>query len=278
MYICKYCGREFDSKHKLAGHSRWCKMNPNFSEEILHTALQKARNAKTKKKYIRTQDKTLYHCKYCNRVCLGKNSLVQHEIRCKNNPDKINIVSNFIKYNKDIRDGKIDRIYKNQYDKANKLGLDKPEISEEFREKISKIHKGKKLSEDTKRRISETQKKNYKGRSKWYTQTQHRLSYAEQYFYEIFKCSEKHYHVDRYFLDVAYPEYKIYIEIDGEQHKTDPKVVQHDIIRTKTLSECGWTLVERIYWPDFIKLDFEDRKIYVDNIIKRLTTIGVSNI
>ena len=28
-------------------------------------------------------------CKYCGRICKNKNSLVQHEVRCKSNPDHI---------------------------------------------------------------------------------------------------------------------------------------------------------------------------------------------
>lgn len=31
----------------------------------------------------------MLHCKYCGRICKNKNSLVQHEIRCKQNPDRI---------------------------------------------------------------------------------------------------------------------------------------------------------------------------------------------
>lgn len=29
MYKCKYCGKEFETKQKLAGHILWCKDNPN---------------------------------------------------------------------------------------------------------------------------------------------------------------------------------------------------------------------------------------------------------
>ena len=29
MYICKYCGREFESRFKLSAHIGWCKGNPN---------------------------------------------------------------------------------------------------------------------------------------------------------------------------------------------------------------------------------------------------------
>ena len=31
----------------------------------------------------------MYSCKYCNKLCKNKNSLVQHEIRCKENPNRI---------------------------------------------------------------------------------------------------------------------------------------------------------------------------------------------
>ena len=31
----------------------------------------------------------IYTCEYCDRICKNKNSLVQHEIRCKKNPNRI---------------------------------------------------------------------------------------------------------------------------------------------------------------------------------------------
>ena len=30
-----------------------------------------------------------YTCKYCGKICKNKNSLAQHEIRCKENPNRI---------------------------------------------------------------------------------------------------------------------------------------------------------------------------------------------
>lgn len=33
----------------------------------------------------------MFKCKYCNRTCKNLNSLAQHEIRCKENPDRIKI-------------------------------------------------------------------------------------------------------------------------------------------------------------------------------------------
>lgn len=96
------------------------------------------------------------------------------------------------------------------------------------------------------------------------------MSYAEQYFFNIFPNSSKHYHVDRYFLDIAYPSHKIYIEIDGEQHKKDLRVVEHDKERTLNLDKLGWTLIDRIYWPDFSKLNNDERIIFIDNILNIL--------
>ncbi len=38
------------------------------------------------------------NCKYCGKECKNTNSLTQHEIRCKQNPDKIEIKSNIVTY------------------------------------------------------------------------------------------------------------------------------------------------------------------------------------
>lgn len=79
----------------------------------------------------------MYNCKYCNKICKNKNSLAQHEIRCKSNPYRIKIVSNFKKYNEDCRKGLIKKAYSNQYVKAKELGLPKPKITDETRKKLS---------------------------------------------------------------------------------------------------------------------------------------------
>lgn len=35
----------------------------------------------------------IVHCKYCGKECKNLNSLKQHECRCKNNPDRINVIN-----------------------------------------------------------------------------------------------------------------------------------------------------------------------------------------
>lgn len=95
-------------------------------------------------------------CKYCGRVCKNRNSLAQHEIRCKENPNRIKIKSNssnFIEYNKLVKLGK--RKASNQFIKAKELGLPKPIITEETREKLGRTWRGKTLPTQMKEKISE---------------------------------------------------------------------------------------------------------------------------
>lgn len=91
-------------------------------------------------------------CKYCGKVCKNKNSLVQHEVRCKENPNRITVKSNFIEYNKSVKNG--ERKASNQFIKAKELGLPKPEVTKETRQKLSKIWKGKNLPDWIKEKIS----------------------------------------------------------------------------------------------------------------------------
>ena len=101
----------------------------------------------------------MIRCKYCGKECKNKNSLAQHEIRCKLNPNKIKVVSNFIKYNEDIRLGVKTKEYLNQFVKAQKLGLSKPEVTQETRLKIGSAWKGKRHTDEEKQKISESMKK-----------------------------------------------------------------------------------------------------------------------
>jgi very-short-patch-repair endonuclease len=130
--------------------------------------------------------------------------------------------------------------------------------------------KGHANSPETKRKISEKLKKYYAGRSIWSTQLEKRKSYAEQYFDSIFTDAEQNYHVDRYFLDLAWPEKRIYIEIDGEQHYNDPLIVEHDKIRTERLLSVGWTLISRIRWSTFQQLSFDEKQLFVEQIKQRV--------
>lgn len=94
----------------------------------------------------------LLRCKYCGRECKNKNSLIQHEIRCKENPNRIKIKSNLIEYNELVKSGK--RKASNQFIKAKEIGLPQPEISEKTRKKLGTGWKGKTLPNWMKEKIS----------------------------------------------------------------------------------------------------------------------------
>ena len=96
-------------------------------------------------------------CKYCGRVCKNDISLRNHERLCHSNPDRQILKSNFIEYNKRCKELHIKRT--NQFTKAQMLGLPKPEVSKETREKISKASKGRKHKEESKLKISESMKR-----------------------------------------------------------------------------------------------------------------------
>lgn len=88
-------------------------------------------------------------CRYCGKACKNKNSLAQHEIRCKENPDKISM-----DYLSSRDQSLVKRNPSNQFIKAKKLGLPKPEVSSETRQKISAIWLGRNHSEISKQKIS----------------------------------------------------------------------------------------------------------------------------
>ena len=91
----------------------------------------------------------MFNCKYCNKECKNKNSLAQHEIRCKENPEHIIVHSNLGEY---LKPG---HAHENQYTKAAKLGLPKPIVSEETRKKLSDKHSWKLMSNEQKAEVKE---------------------------------------------------------------------------------------------------------------------------
>lgn len=146
----------------------------------------------------------------------------------------------------------------NQFTKAKALGLPTPKGTMTGKSNLAWL--GRKHTEEEKKKISESMKEVYKGKSIWLTQIENRKSFAEQYFDACFPDLKQNYHVDRYFLDLANPEKKLYIEVDGEQHYNDPKVVEHDKVRTQRLEELGWKCLKRIRWSEYKKMSKDEQE------------------
>lgn len=94
-------------------------------------------------------------------------------------------------------------------------------------------------------------------------------SYPERYFAELFAAEnidlKHHLQIGLYQLDFYNLESMIDIEIDGDQHYLDQRIVKSDIRRTEFLEDLGWK-VFRIKWSDYQKLSTEERKLLVDRI------------
>lgn len=193
------------------------------------------------------------NCQYCEKECKNKNSLVQHEIRCKSNNNKIEVVSNFINYNQKVKLGEINRDYTNQFTKAEKLGIEKPKMSIETKNKISKKareqvwtkerreHHSKIMTETAIKYPDSYSCNNVCGRTKLYetidssgnttkvnggwertlSEYLSKLdikwtnSITEEFYYEW------NGRIRRYYPDFYLPEYDFYIEVKGYERDRD---------------------------------------------------------
>ena len=114
----------------------------------------------------------MLNCKYCNKECKNKNSLVQHEIRCKLNPNKIKSgnPNNLVNYITKLKSGEI--IAWNKGKNKNNNESIKKGIESLHKTIGLKHNKGEKFStgkaktaqaeEERKCKISNTMKKNHK--------------------------------------------------------------------------------------------------------------------
>ena len=169
------------------------------------------------------------YCKYCGKE-FNKYGIKNHEIHCKLNPNYIPGKSNFWIHPET-------KIKSNQFIKAKELGLDKPIISNETKNKIGNSWRNKKHSDIEKQKIKETIKENintgnwhlsfsksriieYKGikfLGSWEANfarylDEHNIKWERpnKYFDYIFE-NENH----KYLPDFYLPDYNLYIEIKG---------------------------------------------------------------
>jgi len=146
--------------------------------------------------------------------------------------------------------------------------------TEDVRRKITEANKKRVQSEETKAKISASRIKFLQAHPEM---VPYRLnhyskgsSYAEKYWQEVL---EKHgieftpqLPISVYTLDFAFEKHKIDLEIDGEQHHVDPRIVKSDERRTQYLESLGWKVI-RVRWSRFKQLSEEERKKFVQSIL-----------
>ena len=108
--------------------------------------------------------------------------------------------------------------------------------------KLERLKNPRTHSEETKKKISESIKKyleNNPNKVPYLLNHSSKESYPEKYFTELFLKEgiilESNYRIGLYELDFCIVNKKIDIEIDGDQHYLDNKIVESDIRRTKYL-------------------------------------------
>ena len=222
MCKCKYCGKEFDNKQKLGGHIIHCEKNPNF--ENSKKQLELAR------KNIKHNSNQHLYCQYCGKEIGNKGCLILHEKYCINNPN--HILSKTQQYNlqkdkKRNNEGKISGVWLNK--------------------KLSDLHK-QKIREGL-QHWKETHKKEFeaycKGQSKCCENFKQYLRNNNIDFIEEY-CP---YWKERgYRLDIAFPDEKIGIEINGSQHyDNEGNLNEITLEKQKFFENHGWKIIQIYY-------------------------------
>jgi very-short-patch-repair endonuclease len=145
--------------------------------------------------------------------------------------------------------------------------------------KLSHIKNPRTLSSETKLKISESRIKFLKenpDKVPYKLNHSSKESFPERYFSEVFENEgikvEKYYHIGLYELDFCILEKKIDIEIDGNQHYDDKKIVDSDKRRTAYLEENGWDVI-RIRWSDYNRLSHDGKLEFIKNLKKYINSL-----
>lgn len=281
MNICETCGKEHDgsygsgrfcSRHCRAVHAGKISVQKKRENGTFESSMAKTRLGIKTPSIPPLNRQPGGNCQFCGKECHNRNSLINHERCCNKNPNKANPFSNYIKshsaWNKGLTketDVRVARQVKTLHERYANGTLKGSQF-------------GKKHTEEEKRRISETMKRKIKNGEIEvpYKRNHHSkgLSYPEKYFMDVFKSAnipvEYDFKVQNYLLDFANPITKKYVEIDGEQHYVDPRIVSHDIERTQTLQDLGWTLISRIRWSEYKKSSNEEKEKICSYLIEQL--------
>lgn len=92
-------------------------------------------------------------------------------------------------------------------------------------------------------------------------------SYPETYFKQCFKNAFIYqYRISLYELDFAHLSNRWDIEIDGNQHLYDLRIIEHDQKRNTFLTNLGWTVI-RIIWATFVPLPFVEKEQIIQSLL-----------
>ena len=247
MMKCKYCSNEYSTLRAVKVHEYYCKSNPNCKTLENHKC-----NFKAQRKECG------WECSVCHLIFNTKRELKEH--------NKSHSLSSFkIKENRVCKFCSLQRFTtKEGMTLHEKYCLSNPNKC------IPPSHA---VPEDVRKRISETQKENYKGRPR-FNIDRSQEPYSEKYFREWLEKEnieyKKNFHVDRFFLDFAFPDKKLYFEVNGEQHYrkmyNGKDHQDHDKERAVILESLGWVCIATVRWSEFRSLQANERSAVLDKL------------
>lgn len=215
--------------------------------------------AKEKAKRLRREGGWL--CKHCGVVFETNWQLKNH---IKENHYRVDEEGNRIRWNKGLTAENCEGIARAQKTLKENIKSGKTVI------------KGHKLSEETKKKISEARKKyllEHPEKAPYKLCHRHIKgeSYPERYFRKILSKYKVDFKQEvqcgLYSLDFLVGN--VDLEIDGHQHYSDERIIESDKRRTNFLEENGF-VVKRIRWSWYSKLSTEERKNFIYELIQFL--------
>ena len=171
----------------------------------------------------------MFICKYCGKEVGNNGCLVLHEKRCIKNPNRIISKSQAYKEDKDSR-----------RDENGKIKIHGHKHSEETKNKLSEIRKKWLLEhkdEHVWRRDSKFLSEPCENLKQYLRQKN--ISFVEEYepFDDVNYC-----------LDIAWPDEKIAIEINGSQHyDTNGNLNKSTLDKQKFFEDHGWKIIQIYY-------------------------------
>lgn len=161
----------------------------------------------------------------------------------------------------------------NQYLKAGELGLPKPQMPTESKSRISEKAHQRKHSAETKKKLSEYRKKYLEEHPEKAPYLLNHYSkgpsYPEIYWIDLIRKENLdlsyHKQIGLYELDFFNEDKKIDLEIDGEQHYSDNRIVESDQRRTLYLESLGWKII-RVRWSEWQKKTAEEKHYFVEEL------------
>lgn len=305
-FKCRFCNREFFTrKSAFHYHENRCNANPNKLKTVLTT---KQLNHLASLKELHTNpEKTIKRCEFCGKeffttkagITIHQKGCVQNPLCTKKQIKRKKQVQDFVCCHCGLHFSELCELksHKKQHLLKSKNGFivyERQKISQICRfcgrvrittksgntwhekhcyENPNRI-KGHAMhwTAEQKQKIADgVRKAQADGRAhSWWMN--HKTSFAENYWKDVFKDNENivyNFRVGYYVLDFANLEKKIYFEVDGEQHYTDEGAA-HDKVRTETLKQQGWELIDRCRWSSYQKLQKIERENYVNSIKKLL--------